>query len=125
MTEAQLLAEIRLALGRDPRVVLWRNNVGTARHEGTDRPVRYGLCVGSSDLIGIVAVPTMTDPLGRFLALEVKTATGRVAPEQWQFLELVNRRGGYACIVRSVEDALAAVDAAANGDAPGVSGRRC
>lgn len=125
MTETQLLAEIRLALGRDPRVVLWRNNVGTARHEGTDRPVRYGLCVGSSDLIGIVAVPTATDPLGRFLALEVKLPSGRVSAEQWQFLELVNRRGGYACIVRSVEDALAAVDAAANGDAPGIAGRRC
>lgn len=125
MTETQLLAEIRLALGRDPRVVLWRNNVGTAKHEGTDRPVKYGLCVGSSDLIGIVAVPTMTDPLGRFFALEVKLPTGRVTAEQWQFLELVNRRGGYACIVRSVEDALAAVDAAANGDAPGIAGRRC
>lgn len=123
MTESQLLAAIRLALGQDPRVVLWRNNTGMAEQQG--RPVRYGLCVGSSDLIGIVAVPTATDPLGRFIALEVKTATGRVAPEQWQFIELVNRRGGYACVVRSVEDALAAVDAAANGDAPGIAGRRC
>lgn len=113
MTETQLLAEIRLALGRDPRVVLWRNNVGTARHEGTDRPVQYGLCVGSSDLIGIV---TMANGCGRFFALEVKTPTGRVSKEQTMFLALVNKRGGYACVVRSVDDARAAVDAAHRGD---------
>ena len=113
MTETQLLAEIRLALGRDPRVVLWRNNVGTARHEGTDRPVQYGLCVGSSDLIGIV---TMANGCGRFFALEVKTPTGRVSREQQLFLALVHRRGGYACIVRSVDEARAAVDAAHRGD---------
>lgn len=114
MTETQLLAEIRLALGRDPRVVLWRNNVGTARHDGTDRPVQYGLCVGSSDLIGIVTMAT--DSMGRFFALEVKLPTGRVSREQQLFLALVNRRGGYACIVRSVDDARAAVDAAHRGD---------
>lgn len=103
MTESQLLDAIRLAVGLRPdRCVLWRNNTGVAI-QGTTR-VRYGLCVGSSDLIGIAN--------GRFVALEVKTQSGRVAPEQAQFLALVNARGGIGRVVRSVEDAMAAVDAA-------------
>jgi hypothetical protein len=103
MTESQLLDAIRLAVGQDPtRCVLWRNNTGVAL-QGTTR-VRYGLCVGSSDLIGIAN--------GRFVALEVKTEQGRVSREQAQFLALVNARGGIGRVVRSVDDALAAVDAA-------------
>lgn len=57
-TEAQLLADIRLALGKDRRVTCWRNNTGVlpaATRTGT-RPLAYGLCVGSSDLIGVVKV---------------------------------------------------------------------
>ena len=108
MTESQLLAEIRLALGRDPRAILWRNNTGMAEQQG--RPVRYGLCVGSADLVGIVA------PSGRFIALEVKTERGRVSAEQEQFLAVVNARGGFGVVVRSVEDARAAVERAAAGE---------
>lgn len=100
MTESQLLDAIRLALGKDPsRAVLWRNNTGIAL-QGNTR-VRYGLCVGSADLIGVAN--------GRFIALEVKTPTGRVSREQAQFLALVNARGGIGRVVRSVEDALDAV----------------
>jgi hypothetical protein len=112
MTETQLLAEIRLALGRDPRVVLWRNNTGMTRESDTGRPVRYGLCVGSSDLVGIV---TMANGCGRFVAFEVKTERGRVSAEQALFLGVVNRRGGYGVVVRSIEDAQRAVDAASAG----------
>ena len=109
MSESALVASIRLALGRDSRVVLWRNNTGSALQDfgsGGMRPLKYGLCVGSSDLIGIVA------PHGRLIALEVKTASGRVTREQQQFLSLVERMGGVARVVRSVDDALRAVDAA-------------
>jgi hypothetical protein len=59
----------------------------------------YGICVGSSDLIGIA-------PCGRFLAVEVKTATGRVTKEQQTFIDAVCRAGGIAGIARSVDDAL-------------------
>ena len=81
--------------------------------------------IGIVTMAGMYRLSRCDDPIGRFLALEVKTETGRVSKEQTMFLALVNKRGGYACVVRSVEDAIAAVDAAANGDAPGVSGRRC
>lgn len=58
-----------------------------------------GLCKGGSDIIGIA-------PCGRFLAVEVKTARGRVTPEQTRFIEAVIQAGGIAGIARCVDDAL-------------------
>ena len=63
------------------------------------RMFRTGLCTGGSDIIGI-------SPAGRFIAIEVKTRTGRVSPEQQRFIDAVNRAGGIAGVARSVEDAL-------------------
>jgi hypothetical protein len=107
MAERDIQWAIRVALGKDPRVVLWRNNTGTAERDGAR--IRYGLCVGSSDLIGILRTT------GRFIALEVKTNKGRVSEEQTQFLDLVRSCGGFACIVRSVDEACQAVDRACGG----------
>lgn len=107
MTESDIQQSIRLALGRDRDVVLWRNSVGVAQTPD-GRSQRFGLCPGSSDLVGI-------GPGGRFLAIEVKTNHGRVAPDQARFVDLVRARGGIAGICRSVEDAVALVQAAREG----------
>lgn len=72
--------------------------------------MRYGLQKGSADLIGVLA------PEGRFLALEVKTPKGRISKEQELFLSLVRKQGGFACVVRSVDDALAAIERAKKGE---------
>lgn len=106
MSEGATQDAIRVALSGEPGLVLWRNNVGIAEHRG--QRVRYGLAVGSADLVGCLD--------GRFVALEVKTATGRVAPEQKLWLDLVRRYGGFAAIVRSVDEARAAVARARAGD---------
>lgn len=97
-TEAELLRAILVALGARPEVRLFRNNVGLAR-DATGRHVRFGLAVGASDLVGIVA------PHGRFLALEVKSPKGRVRPEQEAFLEMIRGLGGVGRVVRSVAEA--------------------
>lgn len=107
MSEADIQDAIRLA-SAELGIVLWRNNVGLAT-DG-DRKVRYGLAVGSSDLIGILA------PEGRFLALEVKAPGKRPTPEQERFLALVTRSGGVAAVVRSVEDVRVLIDRARRGD---------
>lgn len=99
--EAAIQAAIREALGREADLTLWRNNVGLAQHG--EHAVRYGLIEGSADLIGVLA------PTGRFVALEVKRPKGRTTEAQELFLALVRRRGGFAAVVRSVEDAVAAV----------------
>lgn len=106
MSEGHIQDEIRLALSDEPGLVLWRNNSGVAEHRG--QRVRYGLAVGSADLIGCLD--------GRFIALEVKTAVGRASLEQRQWLDLVRRHGGFAAVVRSVDEARAAIARARKGE---------
>jgi hypothetical protein len=111
-SEAKVQDDIRIALGQRPDFIAWRNNVGVAKHwnEKTQREdiVKYGLCAGSSDLVGIARG-------GRFVALEVKSETGRVTKEQATFIALVRHMGGVGEVVRSVEEAMAAVDRAVKG----------
>lgn len=111
MTEAQIQDAVRLALGQREDVLVFRNNVGVAEHwngRSVD-VVRYGLAPGSADLVGLAG------PQGRFFALEVKTPTGRATADQEKWLALVRRFGGFACVVRSVDEALAAVERAIGG----------
>lgn len=100
MTESDILASIRLSLGRLPNVLLFRNNVG-GLYDKTGRFVRYGLGVGSPDLIGF----TVRDDRAIFTAIEVKAETGVVSPEQKNFIALVRKHGGIAGVARSVEQA--------------------
>lgn len=95
--ERNIQAAIMQALSQAGCLV-WRNNTG-ALPDRRGILVRYGLCIGSSDIIGIM-------PDGRFLAVEVKTKTGRVTEAQENFLAAVRARGGVAGVCRSVEDAL-------------------
>lgn len=95
---------------------MWRNQCGLADYG--NHKVPYGLCKGSSDLILIVkcwaemdAGPTVGYlEIGRFAAFEVKTAKGRATKEQLRFIELVRTMGGFADIIRSVEQAQAAIE---------------
>ena len=97
MKETSLMFAIRAALTSTGRVTLWRNNCGV----DLDRKVRYGLGVGSADLIGILK------PDGRFIAFEVKTETGRLSSDQKLWIAAVRNAGALAFVVRSVEEALA------------------
>jgi hypothetical protein len=56
-----------------------------------------------------------SEPLGRLIALEVKRPGEKPRPEQVRFLELVRRFGGFAAVVTSPEDALAAIERARGG----------
>ena len=107
VAERDVLRAVRLAIGQLPDVVLWRNSSGVTNVDG--RVMRFGLGVGSADLVGLLA------PSGRFLAFEVKSPLGRTSRDQDLFLELVRRVGGFACVVRSVDDALNAIDRARKG----------
>ena len=113
-SEAKIQHDVRLALGAT--IPLWRNEVGVVRFEdkqGKPRTVSFGLCKGSSDLIGIRPLLIIPEHVGRtigqFVAFELKTVKGRATKEQKMFLELIERNGGVAAIVRSVEDAREAL----------------
>ena len=107
--ETILQQHIRLALGRRPELRLFRNNTGSLPDPRTKRPVQFGLCKGSADLIGwrtITVTPEMVGTrLAVFTSIEVKTPTGRLRPEQQAWLGVVRGNGGIAGVARSVDDA--------------------
>ncbi len=90
MRESPVKVATRLTFGQAEGFVLWVNSTGVATE--ADRTFRYGLCVGSSDCIGIA-------PGGLFLAVEVKGTGGKATDEQLRFLELVYARGGVAALI--------------------------
>ena len=107
-SEQRIQQEIRLAISKgDCRV--FRNNTGTLRDQH-GRPVSFGLAKGSSDLIGWTTRTITADMVGQqvavFTSIEVKSATGRLRPEQQQWLDAVQAAGGIAGVARSVDDAL-------------------
>jgi len=119
-----LTKKIQLALGKNPNFRIFRNNVGkcwigaskkftqpqTVNVKAGDvlvRQARYfdaGLCVGSSDLIGMKSVTITPDMVGKtmaiFTAIEVKTPTDKTSPEQVNFLNMVQKMGGLGIICR-------------------------
>jgi len=104
--ETNIQHEIMLAASRVPGVRLFRNNTGFDK----TAKVRYGLCVGSSDLIGWKTIEITPFHVGQkiavFVALEVKTPKGRPTTEQLNFIDVVDSAGGHSGIVRSEEDAV-------------------
>lgn len=88
---------------------MFRNNVGVAekvdKNTGKKYWVRFGLCEGSSDLIGITPVtitPVMVGKrIGVFTAIEVKKDVKKKYDKhrmetQQRFIDFVNNKGGFA-----------------------------
>ncbi len=117
-TDIQRRIQIALSWG-DSR--MFRNNVGEA-WLGRDFTVRdgrlingkasrvvYGLCNGSSDLIGIHKVTITPAMLGReigaFVAIEVKRPGKKPSDEQDRFMDMVMDLGGIAGVARSEDEA--------------------
>lgn len=106
MREQAIMQRVMLAASRlNWRV--FRNNVGMLQ-DSRGVPIRYGLCPGSSDLIGWRSVKVTADMVGQeiaqFVAVEVKTPTGRVSEEQARFIAAVTAAGGLAIVARSEGD---------------------
>jgi len=117
LSEQRIQQEIRLTCSTGS-TRLFRNNTGTLRDQH-GRPVQFGLCKGSADLIGWTTRTVTPEMVGQrvavFTSIEVKTPTGRVQPEQQQWLEAVQAAGGIAGVARSVEDAKALLTAQPDG----------
>jgi hypothetical protein len=97
---SRLLSAVLVELRR-AGVLAWRNEVG---HGYTMRgtPITYGLCPGSADIVGAL-------PGGRFVGVEIKAGRDRVRPDQAAWARAVTAQGGLVVVVRSVDEALAAV----------------
>ncbi len=118
MSETAIVAAIRDAISALPGVLLWRNNSGRLQ-DARGRWVTYGLGVGSADLVGAVtvghSVPWPDGTSARFFALEVKTDRGKTTKEQECWARAVRNIGGFVATVRSVDEAMAALQRCRDG----------
>ena len=96
MRETNIVQRIRL--GTADIAILYRNNVG-AYKDSTGRLVRYGLGIGSPDLVGF----RKSD--GVICGIEVKVPGKHASPEQQQFINIIKRHGGLAGVAHNVEEA--------------------
>ena len=112
--ESLIQSEIRLALS--PHALMFRTNAGEfwqgqrVYSKEFGQPVLInlkkveGLPKGYSDLSGV----RRSD--GRFVAIECKTATGRVRPEQEQFIAAMREAHALAGVARSIDDGLKIIE---------------
>ncbi len=101
MKENEIQARIIAAIGSRPDVRIWRANTGAAQM-ANGQFVRFGI-PGQADLSGITAD-------GRRLEIEVKSATGRLRPDQIAFGNMIRKFGGIYIVARSVEQAVQSLD---------------
>ena len=96
-SEANVLGDCLIALSQ-AGCKAFRNNTGVLKG-ANGQPVRFGLAVGSGDIIGIA-------PDGVFFSVEVKRSNGRATPKQLNWRDMVNAAGGRAGIARSAKEAV-------------------
>lgn len=109
MSERDIQTAILLALGaRADLCKVARRNRGNARRQlgnGREQWIQFGDFPGSADITGILRD-------GRRLEVEVKSPIGRQSAEQRAFEQMIREYGGIYVLVRSVDEALAAVEEA-------------
>jgi hypothetical protein len=99
--EGAIKNSILLALGEQGDVLAWNAPCGVFRSfDDPQRIVRVGP-PGRADILGVCN--------GRAIAIEVKTATGRLRPDQERWRDAFTQRGGVWVLARSAEDAMEAV----------------
>lgn len=102
MSESAILKRVMMEASK-LGLRVWRNNTGALRDQ-EGRLVRYGLCVGSSDLIGIYK--------GRFVAIEVKAPGKQPTEEQVKFLAAIRKNQGIALLIDDEKKLKSMLDAA-------------
>ena len=123
-SENKVQASIKKALDSLPAscgVTVMRNNVGSYR-SGSGHWVKYGLGLGSPDLVGWKSLEITPELVGTrvavFVGIEVKRPAsttgvrvpgGVVSPRQRSWMSKLNAAGGVGAVVSSVADALASL----------------
>lgn len=120
MSEKKLLNEIMIEHSKQGGR-LFRNNVGLAwsgklLQKGNNgrivlsnaRPVRFGLCVGSGDLVGWVPVRITNEMVGSvisaFVSVECKTKRVATTEAQERFKEAVLSNNGCAMVIKTCDE---------------------
>lgn len=111
--ETALQNRIRLVLSEKvPGLTHFRNHTGCLP-DGKGGMVRFGLGVGSPDIVGYKEVLIDSSMIGQtiavFVGLEVKLPGEKPRADQRHWLGLLAQAGGVAAVVTNVEEALDAV----------------
>ena len=98
---------------------VFKNNVGSAKkvdpNTGKEYWINFGLCEGSSDLIGITPIEITQGMVGKtigvFTAIEVKKNVNKKykasrMESQQRFIDFINKKGGIAFKSDDPTDAL-------------------
>jgi len=98
-TKESAILKIARLIATKLGIITFRNNVGKTKTQD-GRFINFGLCKGSSDLIGWKTVQINETMIGKtvavFVAIECKREGGVYTPEQITFLNNVGRAGGIA-----------------------------
>jgi hypothetical protein len=121
--EALVQRRILLAIGSLPGVLVYRNSVGVAEyqdHDGKRRTVKYGLDTGTPDLVVLLTVSVEVRGAVRricmWVGLEVKAEDGEPSEDQLRVQRQWHAMGAHYSFVRSIPEALAALDRARRGE---------
>lgn len=106
-----------MKVSQDKNKRVFRNNVGKAvaydfKNKKIIKPIRvieFGLCVGSSDLIGWKSVEITPEMVGQriavFVAIETKRPRkSKTSDEQHDFIRTVQNAGGIGLIAKSEKE---------------------
>jgi hypothetical protein len=111
ISESAVQKSIQQYADANPKIRLWRNNTGA--YKIGSRFVRFGLCKGSSDLIGYTEVKITPGMVGKtvavFMAVEVKKPGGVSTDLQDDFVDTVASSGGVGMIADSVDVVVARI----------------
>jgi len=118
MNEKDIEKKIILSV-QECGATVFKNNVGSAKkvdpNTGKEYWINFGLCEGSSDLIGITPVEITQDMVGKtigvFTAIEVKKNVNKKykasrMESQQRFIDFINKKGGIAFKSDDPTDAL-------------------
>ena len=124
--EHPIMQQMRLTLGALTHVRAFRNNNGQAwyglrRHnqDGTTtiynaKPITFGLCPGSADLIGLTSIVITPEMVGRrvavFTSIEAKGEHTPIQPGQPEWAHMVDYMGGLSGFARTPEEAVEIVE---------------
>lgn len=143
--EEVLQANIEIALGAEPDLLILRNAVGVAEYtnksDGRVRKFHYGLGKGSPDLVGILRrelrhrgpgwpviehydtdgvmrcfAHTVPAVVGTWFCLELKSEDGRLSDDQKRVIAAWRSFGAFVACPRTVEEARAALERARRGE---------
>jgi hypothetical protein len=121
MLEKNIQSLILIAISKCKHIG-WRNNTGmgwigeSVKLKNGDvlirnaRPLHAGLCLGSSDIIGIKKIKITQEmvgtEIGQFMAIEVKQEKKNPTKEQQNFIDFVNSNGGIGFVARCEQDII-------------------